>query len=249
MAQDKKNQGNADQPSGEQGGGPGALKAPVDPALTRTEEPTALAQQPMPMSARENPPGDKGAHHTHNHEQYSERGERSAAYQGNKSPHYFAGQRETDLTGKVVPVNNNTNSVLQVQLTGYKDSKGAFRPGGLLSLIPGVNFISAEDLVKARENAIFAGHFTTKIAPSPAPEATPDRVGHFALVEMAGAIDKTNPLSSVADEEKAVDIVGEMGDARMIRQALDVETRPRVVAALKAQLKAIESPVVKKAPQ
>lgn len=253
MANEKKNQQGdkdaqvtqPDQPNGQQGGGPGALKAPVDPQLTARETQQAAAQQPAAQRL-ENKAGDVAPHHTQNHEQYAARGDRSAAYNGHKSPHYIEGQGETDLKGKVVTVNNNMNSMIQVQLPMRRDQHGNMHHGKLLVLIPGVNFVNAEDLAEAKKNAVFAAHFNQKIEASPMPEMPLDRLGHKKLVEMTGPIDKENPLSQVQDEDEAIEIVGEMGDLRMIRKALEEETRPKVVEALKSQIKRLEKPATPK---
>ena len=139
----------------------------------------------------------------------------------------------------VVPVLNNEDRAHMIQLPGAS-GKGGVTLGPLIKLIPGINFIAADQWAKAKENPGVKRLLTEKIKPSQAPEQNQERVGSVKLVE-GKPVGKDNPLADIPQPD-AVEMVGDINDTALLHGYLDQETRGPVVTALKQQIARLEKP-------
>jgi len=147
-------------------------------------------------------------------------------------------------TATVIPVLNNRDSMIQIQLPGT-NGQGGLIPGGRVDLLPGMNFIDTEKWESAKKNSQCAIMLKEKIPASNAPEQEQSRVGKTYLEE-GGPISKDNPLASL-DVPAAVAVVGEMLNVGEMKKFLDQEVRPVVNTALRNKIAEIEKhPIVKK---
>lgn len=152
-------------------------------------------------------------------------------------------------------VTNNRESLVHIQLPPPEQTEqekrsadvaaaaGRPRPvtlGPLISLVPGLNLVPKEqwDQAKKSPNAMLL--LRTKIEPSPANEANPEKFGEFILVE-GRELPAESPLKALRPSE-AVERVASTLDAALLRAWLADEGRAEVRRSIEAQLDSIERP-------
>ena len=137
-----------------------------------------------------------------------------------------------------VLVLNNREAAHGIQLAGEKGAGGVIRPGPLLQLVPGWNIVDAVQWEAAKKNSMVQVYMRERIAASKAPEQNPECVGKRMLVE-GPVVDPSDPLGGM-EQEKAVEIVGEIFVVKRLRHLLETEKRPVVAQALRDQLAAVD---------
>jgi hypothetical protein len=117
----------------------------------------------------------------------------------------------------------------------------------MVILIPGVNFVSVEDLAQCRESPTFEAKFKTKIPKHKAKECVSERVGHPMLVQ-GKTVPDDRPLSTLTVDEalaivEDVTLVNEEANfPYSLKALLRVEDRPEVRRAITERIELLESP-------
>lgn len=144
-----------------------------------------------------------------------------------------------DKQSDCVPIRNNRESLIQLQLPAVK-ATGGLLPGKVITLMPGITFVDAEDWTRAKENPQVQILLTETIPMSKAPEFNPEKAGLPYLVE-GKVLAKANPLLKMPESE-ALQAVLELFDLRVLKELLTKEQRPKVVTALQTQITRVEGP-------
>lgn len=136
---------------------------------------------------------------------------------------------------------NNREGLVQGQLPHLgNDSSGRPQLGRVVTLLPGANLVSSEDLRVLRENPAFEMNFKMKIAQSLAPEQNPEKVGK-PILEIAksigkdGVVDGEFPLQKLSSKECS-DLIGETYTSSALNRWLRDEGRPDVRRDIQNQL-------------
>lgn len=145
---------------------------------------------------------------------------------------------------------NNREALETVQMQPIgKDSNGMAILGPLVVLVPGLNFVDSDKLSKLINNSAFASKFNTKIAPSPAPEQNPEKVGKTILELMTVAakdkdgkvvdkpieVEDKMPLAKLSGDV-CRRVIAETMVASVLRQWLTEESRGDVRSDIQKRL-------------
>lgn len=138
---------------------------------------------------------------------------------------------------KIAVINNREGLVQgQMQPAGV-DSAGRKIIGPVVTLLPGLNLVDKKQLEELRKNPGFELNFATKIAPSPAPEQNPEKVGKpiLELLQAQGKDGKDAPVEvedalplAKLSEKQAKLLISETLVEGTLKQWDREETRPAV---------------------
>jgi hypothetical protein len=140
---------------------------------------------------------------------------------------------------------NNRESLVMGQMPHIKVNGGVLpQLGEIITLIPGVNLVDSAKLKTLRENKAFEANFRTRIAPSPAPEQSPEKVGKLILevdksIGKDGEVPDETPLAKLTYVQCQA-MIAETFNGDMLRQWEKEEIRSDVRREINRQLELME---------
>lgn len=148
---------------------------------------------------------------------------------------------------KTVVINNCRRlEICQLDPKG-KDAMNNPIPGGIVTLVPGVNLVPSADHAASMKNPIWQNKFKTIIQRSMAPEQDPETVGKPMLEipkwvgeKGSGEVDDVKPLAKLSPEN-CQRLIDETWNGDLLKAWSKEELRPDILRAIANQQEKIRT--------